>query len=77
VRPVYPACGEQLLSANYPELFTELVPDEVLAAVTPVEREIRRFSAPATRQPRNELRVLVIRMRGDPQHADSVRRRGN
>src|SRR5438105_4992151 len=62
------ARGEQLLSANRAEGLTELIADEVLATVTPGEREIRRLHLAPTRQPGDELCILVVGMRGDDEN---------
>src|SRR5438105_13120617 len=58
------ARGEQLLSANRAEGLTELIADEVLATVTPGEREIRRFHLAPSRQAGEGLFILVVLRRG-------------
>ena len=69
VPAVNAARREQFLGADGAQRLAELVTDEVLSAVTAREREIRRLDTPPPRQERDELRVLVVGMRGDHQHA--------
>ena len=60
---------EQLLRANHAEQYAQLVANEILSAVAPREREIARLHLPSARQPCDELRVLVVRMRTDDEYA--------
>ena len=61
--------GEELLRADHAQECAELVADEVLAAVAAGEREVARLDVLAAREPRDHLRVLVVRVRADHQHA--------
>ena len=61
--------GEQLLGANHPEHRAELVADQILPAVAAREREIRRLDVARLGEPGDELRVLVVGVRADHQHA--------
>ena len=63
------ARGEQLFGADHSERRAELVADQILSAVAAREREIRRLDVPRLGEIGDELRVLVIRMRADHQHA--------
>ena len=60
---------EQLLGADHAEQRPELVADQVLSAVAARERQIRRLDVPPAREPGEELRVLVVGVRADHQHA--------
>src|SRR5581483_9809654 len=64
VRTVDATGREELLRANNAERFAELVADQVLATVTAREREIRGLDVLPAREPRDEARVLVVRVRG-------------
>ncbi len=67
-RPVdAPGC-EQLLGADDAQRFAELVADEILPAVPAREREIRDVGVMALPEPRDEPRVLIVRMRRDDEH---------
>ncbi len=57
--------GEKLLRANHSERLAELVPDQILSAISAREREIAGAHVPATREKGNETRVFIIRMRAD------------
>ena len=63
------ASGEELLGADDAELGAELLADEVLAALTPRERQVGGLDAHATGQQREELRVLVVGVGADHEHA--------
>ena len=67
--PVQAPGGEQLLGAGHAQLLAELGADQVLAAVAAREREIRRPVSATAREVGDELRVLVVRMRRDVEHA--------
>src|SRR4029450_10818770 len=62
-------CGEQLLGARYPERLAELRAEEVLAAIATREGQIGGSIATAPRQVRDDMRVLVVGMRRDIEHA--------
>ena len=68
-RAVELAGGQQLLGADDPQLGTELGADEVLAAFAAREREIRGLCAHAARQQHQQLRVFVVGVRADHEHA--------
>ena len=61
--------GEQLLGAGHTQLLAELGAEQVLAAVAAREREIGRPVSATARQVGDGLRVLVVRMRRDVEHA--------
>jgi hypothetical protein len=63
--------GEQLLGADHPEQWAELVADEVLSTVAAREREVRGLDLPSAGEPGDELRILVVGMRTD--HEDARR----
>ena len=67
--PSMPARGEQLLGADHAEHRPELVADEILSAVAAGERQIRRLDVPRLGEIRDELRVFVVGVRADHQHA--------
>ena len=66
---VQPARREQLLRARHAERLAELGPEQVLPAVAAGEREIGRPVSAVARQVGDDLRVLVVRMGGDVEHA--------
>ncbi len=66
---VEPARGEQLLRPDRAEALAELVADQVLPAVAAREREVGHVHLTPAREPREQLRVLVVRMRTDDEHA--------
>ena len=74
VAAVETARREQLLGADGAKRLAELVADQILTAVAAREREIRRLHAAPPREERNQLRVFVVRVRGD--HEDPARDRG-
>jgi hypothetical protein len=61
--------GEELLGADHAQPLAELVADQVLPAVAAGEGEVGRFDALAAGEIRDRLRVLVVRVRGDDEHA--------
>src|ERR1041384_8706462 len=61
------ARAEQLLTADEPELFAQLGPDQVLPALSPGKGEVRRLGPLAPNQDGQELGVLVVGGRGDHQ----------
>ncbi len=63
------AGGQQLLRPDQPQAHTELGTDQVLAALTPCQREIGRLGAGSTLQHGEQLRILVVRVRTDDQHS--------
>ena len=67
--PIKSPCRKQLLRANHAKLLAKLVANEILTAITPRQREIGRLHLMSARQPRDEIGVLVVRMRADHQHA--------
>src|SRR6185312_8378846 len=69
VRTVDASRSEQLLRANHAERFAELVADQVLSPIAPCERQISSLGAMTAREPCDQLRVLVVRMRTDHEHA--------
>ncbi len=66
---VQPARGEQLLGARHAEQLAELGAEQILPAVAAGEREIGRPISAAASQVGDGLRVLVVRMGGDVEHA--------
>ena len=75
--PVQPAGREQLLGPEQAERLAQLGADQVLPALAPVERQIRRLRAHPADQDGQQLGVLVVGMRADhedplvvPQHAE-------
>src|SRR5439155_11578102 len=60
---------EQFLRADDAELFAELRPQDILPAVAARDGEIRRSIPVAAREVRDELRVLIVLMRRDVEHA--------
>src|SRR5258708_19128774 len=60
---------EQLLRADHAEHYAQLVANEILPTVAARQREVSRLDLPASREPRDELRVLVVRMCRDHEHA--------
>jgi hypothetical protein len=66
---IEPARREQLLAADRAERFAELVADEVLPTVAAREREVRHVHLVPAREPGEELRVLVVGVRADHEHA--------
>ena len=72
-RPVHPAGSEQLSRPHDAEPLAHLGADQVLAPLSPVQRQVRRSRAPAPRQGGEQRGVLVVGMRADDEHAlDSV-----
>ena len=65
---VEPAGGQQLLGPDEPQRLAQLRPDQVLAALTPVEREIGRLRPHAAHQDGQQLGVLVVGMGADHEH---------
>src|SRR6266550_334693 len=74
VRSINPSRREQLLRSNYPERFAQLVADQILAAIAAGERQVRGLDPASACKPRDQLRVFVIRVRRDPEHAHPFRR---
>jgi hypothetical protein len=60
---------KQLLGADDAQRFAQFVADRVLPAVAPREREIGGLDVAAAREPGDDLRVFVVRVRADDQHA--------
>ncbi len=69
---VQPARSQQFLRANDAEFFAEFRSEHVLAAVAARDRKISGAIVPAPREKGDELRVLVIGMRGDVKHPASL-----
>ena len=69
---VQPARGEQLLRARHAERLAELGAEQVLAAVAASERKIGRPVSASAGKVSDGLRVLVVRMGGDVEHAAHV-----
>jgi hypothetical protein len=67
-RAIHAPGGNELFGAHGPQPFAELVADEILSTVAAGEREIRRPHMPAAREPRNQERILIVRMRADDEH---------
>ena len=61
--------SKQFLGAGHAQLFTELGPKQVLAAIAARERQIGRPVSTTARQIGDDPRIFVIRMRCDVQHA--------
>ena len=61
--------GEQLLGTDDAELGAELGTDQILAALTARQRQIRRLRAHPARQQHQELGILVVGVRADHEHA--------
>jgi hypothetical protein len=68
IRAIYSSCRKKLFGAYDAELFAELVPDQVLPAIATGQREIRRARPAAPLKPRNEVRILIIRMSAYEKH---------
>ena len=66
VRAIDPARGKQLLGPNHTQRFSELVADQILAAIAACQRHIRRLDTAPARQPGNDVGVLVVGMCRDP-----------
>ena len=69
LRAVEPPCREQLLGADRAKALAEVVTDQVLAAVATREREVGHMHPVLACEPRQQLCVLVVRMRTDHEHA--------
>ena len=65
---VEPPGGKQFLGAEQPQLLSQLLADQVLAALAAIEGEICRLRPHAARQQGEELGVLVVGMGRDEQH---------
>src|SRR5947208_72857 len=63
------ASGDELRRADDPELGPELGADEVLPAFAPAERQVRNLGAHAPGEQCEQVRVLVVGVRADHQHA--------
>jgi hypothetical protein len=61
------AGGEQLAAADEPQALPELRADQVLPALSPAEREVRRLAPHAAGDQGEERGVLVVRMGRDHQ----------
>ena len=68
-RAIGAARRHQLFGTNHAQRFTELIADRILSTVTAREREIRRVGVRATCQPAEQLRVFVVGVRADHEHA--------
>ena len=66
---IYVSGGEEFLGSDDAELFPKLPPEDVLSAIAARQREIRRAIVPSARKIGDELRVLVVRMGCDVEHA--------
>ena len=66
---VQPPRREQFLRARHAQLFAKLGAEHVLSAIAAREREVGRAVVPAAREVGDELRVFIVRMRGDVEHA--------
>ena len=75
VRPIDSTRSQELLGADDTQGFSQLVSNQVLPTVAARERHVGGVDVSAARQPGDEIRVLVIRMRGDPENAHRVRGR--
>ena len=60
---------ERLLRANRAQRDAAFIADEVVAGLSSGQREISRLDHPAAGEPCNELRVIVVRVSTDDQHA--------
>ncbi len=69
VRAIESPRREQLLGADDAERLSEIVADEILAAVAARQREIRHVGVFTLREPGDEPRVLVVRVRSDHENA--------
>src|SRR5207237_87566 len=69
VAMIEPARGEKFLGANHTEARAQLGPDQVLAAIAARDGKIRGVVKRTVRPERHEVRVLIIRMRGDVEDA--------
>ena len=67
--PIQAPGHEQLLGAGHTQLLAELGTEQILAAVAAREREIGRTVSTTARQVGDGLRVLIVRMRRDVEHA--------
>ena len=68
-RPIELPGGEKLLRPEDAERFTELGPDQVLAPLAAIQREVGRLRAHAAYEHGEQVGVLVVRMRADHEHA--------
>ncbi len=68
-RAVQPPRRGELLRAHEAQAHAEVRSDEVLPALAAGERKIRRLAAHAPGHRREQLGVLVVRMRGDDEEA--------
>jgi hypothetical protein len=66
---VEPARCEQLLRARHTQRLAELRAEQVLSTVTARERQIGGAVSASAREVGDDLGVLVVRMRGNVQHA--------
>jgi hypothetical protein len=64
--------GQQLLRADQAELLAELRAEHVLPAVPARQRQVRRAVPAPAGQVRDELRVLVVGVRRDVEHASHL-----
>ena len=65
---IEPARRQQLLGPDQAQRLAQLGADQVLAALAPVQREVRGFGSSPPHQDGEQLGILVIRMGSDHQH---------
>ena len=63
---------QQFLRANHSQLIAELRPEQILPAVPARERNICRAIKSAARKISDQLRVLIVGMRGDVENAPQL-----
>src|SRR4051812_4149622 len=73
MRAVDPSRGEKLLGSDDAKRFAQLVSNKILTTVAPCQGHVGSLDALTSREPGNQLRVLIIWMSGDPQHAHPFR----
>src|SRR5688500_5649723 len=60
--------GKEVLGPDDAQCLTQFIADDVLPAIAARQGEIRRFDVPATREPGDDLGILIVRVRADDQH---------
>jgi hypothetical protein len=68
MRAIDATSRQQFLSANDSQRLTQLVADQILPSIATREREVSCLDVASASEPRDQSRILVVRMRADSEY---------